>query len=135
MDTIIWPLGYLGLASVLGGWGHYIATIPRDKVPRSPTIMFVTQSAGLIFAAVSLAFATRNGSVPVGIMFLSGFAIFMAVFFFILYSQRSTPLGNLQVEVGSPMLAFEGMDSDGNPVNSDDWRGRRILLKFYRGLW
>lgn len=135
MDTIIWTLGWLGLGCVLGGWGHYIATIPRDKVPRSPTIMFVTQPAGLIFAAAGLAFAIRDGSVPVGIMFLSGFAIFLGSFFFVLYSQRSTPLGNLQVELDSPMLAFEGVDSDGSPVSSDDWRGRRILLKFYRGLW
>ena len=97
--------------------------------------MFITQTAGLIFAAAGLAFALRDGGIPVGILFLSGFAIFMGLFFFILYSQRSTPLGNLQVELGSPMLAFEGMDSDGNPVSSDDWRGRRILLKFYRGLW
>jgi hypothetical protein len=97
--------------------------------------MFATQPAGLIFAAASLALAMRNESIPVGIMFLSGFAIFMGLFFFILYSQRRTPLGNLQVELGSPMLAFEATDSDGNPVSSDDWRGRRILLKFYRGHW
>ena len=33
------------------------------------------------------------------------------------------------------MLAFAGVDSEGNTVNSDDWRGRRILLKFFRGSW
>jgi len=135
MDTMIWTLGWLGLVCILGGWGHYIATIPRDKVPRKPTIMFVTQSLGLIFAAASLAVAIPGGSVPFGLMFLAGFAIFMGLFFFILYSQRSTPLGRLQVELGSPMLAFEGVDSEGNPVSSDDWRDRRILFKFYRGLW
>lgn len=135
MDTAIWTLGWLGFGCVLGGWGHYIATIPRDRVPRSPTLMFVTQSLGLIFAIGSLVLAIGSGSVPVGIMFLSGFAIFMGAFFFVLYSQRRTPLGNLQVEVGSPMLAFEAIDSNGAPVNSDDWRGRRILFKFYRGLW
>jgi hypothetical protein len=135
MDAAIWTLGWLGFGCVLGGWGQYIATIPRDRVPRSPTLMFVSQSLGLIFAAVSLLLAIGSSSVPVGIMFLSGFAIFMGAFFFILYSQRRTPLGNLQVELGSPMLAFEAIDSDGNAVNSDDWRGRRILFKFYRGLW
>jgi FtsH-binding integral membrane protein len=135
MDAIIWTLGWLGFGSIVSGWGHYIATIPRDKVPRSPTIMLVTQPVGLIFAAVGLAFAIRAGSVPVGIMLLCGFAIFMGLFFFVLYSQRSTPLGNLRVELGSPMLAFEGVDSAGNAISTDDWRGRRILLKFYRGLW
>ena len=135
MGTLIWILGWVGFGCVFGGWAHYIATIPRDTVPRSPTIMFLTQSAGLVFATASLAVAIRSGSVPVGVMVLTGFAIFMGSFFFVLYSQRSTPLGNLQVELDSPMLAFEGTDSDGNPVNSDDWRGRRILFKFYRGLW
>lgn len=135
MDTLIWALGWLGLGSVLGGWGHYIATIPRDKVPRSPTMMFITQSTGLILALGSLGLARDGGSIPAGIMLLAGFAIFMGLFFFILYSQRSTPLGNLQVELDSPMLAFEGTDSDGNPVDTNNWRGRRILFKFYRGLW
>ena len=68
-------------------------------------------------------------------MVVAGFAIFMGLFFFVLYSQRKTPLGKLQVEVGAPMLAFESVDSSGNTVDSDDWRGRRILLKFFRGSW
>ena len=80
-------------------------------------------------------FGVRAGSVPVGLMIVAGFAIFMALFFFALYSQRKTPLGKLQVKVGAPMLAFESVDSSGNTVDSDDWRGRRILLKFFRGSW
>ena len=135
ISTIIWALATAGLGSVLGGWAHYIATIPRDSVPRTPVVMFISQTAGLILGSASLVFGVRAGSVPVGLMVVAGFAIFMGLFFFVLYSQRKTPLGKLQVEVGAPMLAFESVDSGGKTVSSDDWRGRRILLKFFRGSW
>ena len=135
MTTIIWALAGAGLGSVLGGWAHYISTIPRDSVPRKPIVMYITQTVGLILGSVSLVIGVRAGGVPAGLMVVAGFAIFMGLFFFVLYSQRKTPLGKLQVEVGAPMLAFESVDSDGQTINSDDWRGRRILLKFFRGSW
>jgi FtsH-binding integral membrane protein len=134
-NTILWALAVLGLGSVLGGWTQYITTIPRDKVPRNPVVMFITQAVGLVLAIASLVLAAQAGSVPGGLIAVAGFAIFMGSFFFILYTQRKTPLGELRVEVGGPMLAFAGVDSEGNTVNSDDWRGRRILLKFFRGSW
>lgn len=135
ISTIIWALAAAGLGSVLGGWAHYIATIPRDSVPRKPVVMFITQSAGLILGSASLGLGVRAGAVPGGAVAVAGFAIFMGLFFFVLYSQRKTPLGKIQVEVGAPMLAFESVDSDGSTVDSNDWRGRKILLKFFRGSW
>ncbi len=97
--------------------------------------MFISQAAGLILGSASLVFGARSGGVPVGLMLVGGFAIFMGFFFFVLYSQRKTPLGKIRVEVDAPMLAFESVDSSGNTVSSDHWRGRRILLKFFRGSW
>ncbi len=135
MNTIIWALAAAGLGSVLSGWAHYIATIPRNSVPRKPVVMFITQTAGLVLGSASLVSGVRAGGVPGGLMVVAGFAIFMGMFFFVLYSQRKTPLGEIQVEVGAPMLAFESVDSGGSTVISDDWRGRRILLKFFRGSW
>ena len=135
MNTIIWTLAAGGLGSVLTGWAHYMTAIPRDSVPRKPIVMFITQAAGLILGSASLVFGVGASGVPVGPMVVAGFAVFMGLFFFGLYSQRKTPLGRLQVEVGAPMLAFESVDSGGNTINSDDWRGRRILLKFFRGSW
>ena len=134
-NTIIWVFAAAAFVSVFGGWGHYIATIPGDRVPKVPQLMFVTQGAGLVLAGLSIVLAVQAGSKPVSSMVLSGFALFMGVFFFILYSQRKTPLGKLQVKVGAPMLAFSTLDSSGQSVNSDDWRGKRILLKFFRGFW
>jgi hypothetical protein len=134
ISTILWALAGVGLGSVLGGWAHYISTIPRDRVPRNPVVMFITQTVGLIFCSASLVFGVRAG-VPGGLLAVAGFAIFMGLFFFVLYSQRKTPLGGLQVEVGAPMLAFNSVDSGGNTVNTDDWHGRRVLLKFFRGSW
>ena len=135
MTSMIWVLAALGLGSVLGGWAHYIATIPRDRVPRRPVVMFITQTTGLILGTTSLVIGGRASELTVGVMALAGFAIFMGAFFFILYSLRKTPLGEIRVEVGVPMLAFESVDSEGNTVDSNDWRGHRILLKFFRGSW
>ena len=134
-SALIWTSACVGLGSVLFGWGHYIATIPRDTVPRTPLVMFITQAAGIFFASASLVLGNRADSLPVAVMIIAGLAIFMALFFFILFSQRNTPLGKIQVKVGSPMLGFESLDSAGISVASDDWRGRRILFKFFRGFW
>ena len=135
MSTTIWLFAVLGFVSVFAGWGHYLSTIPRDVVPRVPMLMFVTQGAGLILAITSVVFGSSTEVTAVAPMVFAGFAIFMGVFFFILYSLRKTPLGQLQVQVDAPMLAFETLDSNGALVRSDDWRGQRILLKFFRGSW
>ena len=134
MSTLVWPFAIAALATVLVGWAAYLATILRDRVPRKPVVMFITQLAGIGLAIGTFFVSTRAG-VPIGAIVVSGFAIFMASFFLILFSQRKTPLGNIQVEVGKPMPAFIGTDSDGNTVNSDDWRGHKILFKFFRGHW
>lgn len=134
-SAIIWALAGAGLVSVLGGWWHYIATIPADTVPRTPMVMFITQIAGVALGGASLVLGDRADSLPVGVMVLAGFAIMLALMFFILFSQRKTPLGKIQVAEGAPMLAFGSVDSGGNAIASDDWRGRRVLLKFYRGFW
>jgi hypothetical protein len=134
-STIIWAFAGAGLVSVLGGWWHYIVTIPGDRVPRTPTVMFITQIAGVVLGGTSLVLGNRADSLPVGVIVLAGFAIMMALMFFILFSQRKTPLGKIQVAEGAPMLAFESVDSGGNAIASEDWRGRRVLLKFFRGFW
>ena len=135
MNAILWALAVVGLGTVMGGWVHYISTIPRDRVPKQPIVMYVTQTVGLILGGLSLVLGARASEIPIGLMVVAGFAIFMGLFFFVLFSQRKTPLGKLQVEVGAPMVAFESTDSGGHTIHSDDWRGRRILLKFFRGSW
>ena len=135
MSTLVWPLALAALGSVLIGWGFYIATIPRDRVPRTPILMFITQVTGVGLGVSSFLVGSLAGDLPGAAIFTAGFAIFMALFFLVLFTQRKTPLGKIQVEVGSPMLAFDSKASDGNIVSSNDWRGRRILLKFFRGFW
>lgn len=135
MSAFAWGLALLGCTSVVVGWVQYLATIQRDDVPRVPQTMFLAQGLGVALAASSVAAGFAGGGVPAGALAMVGFAAMMAAFFFGLYSQRKTPLGKLQVAVGEPMLAFEAMDSTGQRVSSDDWRGRRVLLKFFRGSW
>ncbi|HIG43177.1 MAG: hypothetical protein ABGY96_03195 [bacterium] len=60
MSTTIWFFAVLGFVLVFGGWGHYLSTIPRDVVPKVPMLMFVTQSAGLIFAISSIVFGLSS---------------------------------------------------------------------------
>lgn len=135
MITTLWYLATASLVSVLAGWGHYLATIPRNTVPKTPIIMISTQILGILLATASFYFAQGNSSVPTGIWVLSGLALFMALFFFVIYANRRTPVGNLQVAVGDRMLPFETLDSSGTKVNTDSWRGQRVLLKFFRGHW
>jgi len=81
MSTIMWTTASVVLISVLGGWGHYLASIPRHRVPRVPVLMFVTQTTALLLVSASLVTATSVGQVPVGIWGLNEFALVMAIFF------------------------------------------------------
>ncbi len=137
MSTTIWALAGGGLASVMFGWVTYISTIPRNTVPKQPVLMLITQALEAALAAAGMVMAFRHGGSHGGLFAMAGFACFMALFFFVLASQRKVPLGDIQVAVGKPLLPFEAKDDAGNlfHFNREALAGKRVLLKFFRGSW
>ena len=132
---MMWVVAVAALVSALLGWVHYFASIPRDQVPTTPILMFGTQSLALVLATAAIIVALAEPQPPMGVLLMAGLATFFAVFFYFLYSQRRTPLGHLQVAVGDVLPDFSVTAADGAVVHSADWRGQRVLLKFFRGHW
>lgn len=120
----------IGFTLILLTWVMYLAAIPREKVPARPVLHVVVMVFGLIAMVTGLSNSLNFLSAAVAIV-----GIGMAVLFFFLLTIARLPDGELRVAVGDSMLAFTAPDSSGRTVNADDWRGQRILLKFFRGKW
>ena len=64
-----------------------------------------------------------------------GMAVFFAVFLLWLLGQRRTPDGELIAKIGEVLPELAAPNQSGDMVSLNDLRGRRVLLKFYRGHW
>lgn len=137
MDLIYFTLGLAGFLLVMGTWIQYLLTIPNGAVPEWPTGGLIAQGAGFILAVLSLVTLSFDRPVLAGIsILLALFAISMAIFFYwLLFTQRQTPIGEIRIEVGDKILPFEAFTAEGERFNSDELLGQRVLFKFFRGGW
>ena len=121
----------------MGSWVQYLSTVPRGIVPAWPTGSLFIQAVG--FLAGIAALAMLNFARPIlgtVSIFLAVMAIGMSIFFYwLLFTQRKTPIGDIRVQVGDKVLPFKLLTAEGRPFNSDEMQGKRILFKFFRGGW
>ncbi|MCB9766122.1 MAG: hypothetical protein H6739_40475 [Alphaproteobacteria bacterium] len=127
----------LSLLIVLGGWLHYLRLIPQERVPERPVAHMGVLGVGALLAVMSTIPGVTTGSLAVGLaaLVLGAIAVGGALYFPILLSQAPLPDGALVVSVGDPLPDFEAPDATGAVHRSADWRGSRVLLKFFRGHW
>jgi len=123
-----------GFATVLGSWVTYFATVPSGKVPLRPFGHLAAQAAGTALGVAGLASALGTGSV-LGPALLAVPAVTMGALFGFLYTQRATPVGRLRVSVGDPLRPFTALTPEGDTFDAASLRGKRVLLKFFRGHW
>ncbi|NQU65317.1 MAG: hypothetical protein HQ517_13680 [SAR324 cluster bacterium] len=136
MNTISVGISVAGFAVVFGSWVQYFSTIPKMKVPINPIAHVITQSFGIVLAAFSLIRGYQgNGTLELAALPTAILSILMGSTFFWLLSQRKTPVGDIKVKVGDRLLPFTASTSGGNPFHTDEFMGKRILLKFFRGGW
>lgn len=119
----------LGLGFVTLSWIWYLALIPTEQVPERPHIHIVLMLLGMGLAAIGASSLTI-ASVATAVVAWS-----LGVFFLYLLSIAALPDGELTVAIGDPLPAFSAPDHTGQIVTSNDWRGQRMLLKFFRGQW
>ena len=132
-----------GLLAVVGGalavmtsWVAYMATVPSGRVPARPTGHMIAQGSGTIAVIVGIAQALPAGfDATLIALSVGSLPLVMGPLFFFLLSQRKTPIGKLTVKVGDPLPAFAAVDDHGEPFASESLRGKRVLLKFFRGQW
>ncbi len=118
------------LVAVLAAWGVYLASIASHSVPEKPWTNASIQ--GLAVGAAVLAIALKPAAITIA---PGSMAIMMGSLFLFLLTQRHTPVGNIKISVGEPLLAFTAKNADGSTFDSSSLGGRRILLKFFRGSW
>lgn len=119
----------VGLGLVLASWMWYLSLISAEKVPDRPYLHAALMVLGMVLSAVGTA------ELATGAIVMAVSAWFLGGFFFYLLSMAALPDGELTVSVGEPLPAFSAADHRGELIASDDWQGKRILLKFFRGQW
>lgn len=118
-----------GLGCVIVSWMWYLALVPAEKVPKRPHA-----HTALILLGMGLSVVGAVGF-AVGPLIVAGVAWLLGGFFLYLLTIAGLPDGELIVKTGDPLPAFSAPDHRGQMASSDDWHGKRILLKFFRGHW
>lgn len=132
---MIWLGSLAGAALVMGAFGAYMLTIPRNAVPKRPVVHIGLMVLG---CGIALASPLLGGGAPwtmVVASLLTSFALLLTGLFLWLLSNRKTPIGDLRVSVGDPLLSVASTTSEGVPFTNADLAGQRVLFKFFRGGW
>lgn len=124
-----------GLLLVTGAWIHYLWLIPREEVPDRQVFHLVFLGLGTLLSLSGVARGLQTEATPwlalVGLILAGGLAGF---FVYLLYLAR-LPAAPLAISVGKPLPHFVAGDDQHGRVDSREWRGQRVLLKFFRGHW
>jgi len=123
----------IGFILILLTWIVYLGAIPREQVPARPVLHVVV----MVFGVVAVLAGLGGGGISLGVFPIAFgiVAIGLASLFFFLLTIARLPDSELRVAVGDPMLAFTTFDSSGTAIDTTDWMGQRVLLKFFRGKW
>lgn len=124
-----------GAALSVGSFAAYLSTIPSGKVPARPLGHFALQAVGASLAIGGIAAALVSGGGVIAPAVAGTMGLTVSGLFAYLYSQRATPVGNLRVKVGDPLRPFTALTPEGTTFDTASLRGRRVLLKFFRGHW
>jgi hypothetical protein len=131
-------LAALGLLLVLAGVvGYFVvvfrfgAWLPRVRNDAVPNWIFVV--AGLVVSMLAMTRAVRGRRLVPGI--LLGLNVVLAVAFAgLLYVMPVVPEAQGPT-IGAAAPGFALPDQTGKPVRLADFRGKPLLLVFYRGFW
>ena len=136
MESIITGLSVAGFFVVMATWAKYLAAIPAGKVPVRPVGSVILQCFGifLCLSAILWGYSENNGF-KIAVVLPAIPALLMGTMFLLLLTQRKTPIGDLKIKEGDPLLPFTAINSEGIEFHTDELAGKRILLKFFRGGW
>ncbi|NCG17470.1 MAG: redoxin domain-containing protein [Rhodobacterales bacterium] len=121
---------------MLAAWLHYLWLIPQERVPEKPTMHSAVMAAAVVLGLAGPVLSVLLKSdwalfeAPLELTAISG-----AGFFFYLMSQAPMPDGHRTFNVGDVLSEFSAPNQEGATVNLADFRGDRVLIKFFRGHW
>ena len=123
-------IALVGFAVTHGVITWYFVVINKEKVPVNVGPFRAVILAGM--ALTTLALALQPGAAT-GALF--GINAAMGVFILWLLTQRKLPDGDLIARTGEPMPAFAAPDHTGTPFDLASLKGKRVMVKFFRGSW
>ncbi|MFT5196053.1 MAG: hypothetical protein ACI85U_003078, partial [Candidatus Promineifilaceae bacterium] len=124
MNRIALGLSALSFLVVLATWVAYFSTVPKMKVPVNPIGSKVFQAVGLALGACAIVLSFQDINLFSLVVFIPAFlAIMFSLLFFWLLTQRKTPIGDLKVKVGDPLLPFTATTSGGVTFHSAELIG------------
>ena len=109
---------------------HYLRSIPTETFPEDPWAHRGGLALGalLTLAGVGLAPGVLTGA-------LAAVTVGFAAFHLHVLPQHALPDAAPTVGPGDPLPSFSLLDESGGTVTSEDLRGRRLLIKLFRGHW
>jgi len=134
MNMVAYTLAVIGLLTSFLGIVLYMRKVKQNRTPKTPVALGLFMILGLVIEGYAVSITTNIlGTISTLIpLSLSGILALMLGYFLL---NKNTPIGNIQVKVGDSVLPFEVATSVGNTFNSEQLKGKRTLLKFYRGSW
>jgi len=126
----------LGLFSTLANFGVYFYKMKNNNTPKVP----VGIATGLLVSfflgahAISL-FGGLSLLLKIVIILPFLFTLLLGSLFYFFLLQDNPALNELRVKRGDALLAFQSTDINGEFFSSDNFKGQRVLLKFFRGAW
>jgi hypothetical protein len=121
-------LGLIGLLIIGGTAGVWFARAWLVHIPKTTPYPFI---ALLVIGTLLGAFVLFQGAASS----YAGWAVGVGLSLLYLFMTGGQKVGDQMVGVGDSIPAFSGIDADGNPFDSEDLAGKRILIKFFRGYW
>lgn len=129
-------LSIIGLLITLLGTLKYLLDIPKNKVPVYPVILITSLLLGLGITGLSILESQLSISIlSIAHLLISSITALIAFGMLWLLKNRKTPIGEIKVSVGDKLIPFESTFSDEKPFSTDEFKGKRVLLKFFRGAW
>ncbi len=129
-------LGIAGIASYFIIALHFGAWLPEVRNSAHPNVMLVVVGLVLSGVGVRRALATPRGQggrwLAPALASLN--VALAAAFAWMLYGASAVPLV-AGPAIGLPAPDFTAVDQNGRTIRLADFRGRPLLLVFYRGHW
>lgn len=132
MMTVTFAL--LGILSSIIGLVVYLGKMKKSKTPKKPIGLMISMLLGLCLGGYAVSLSNSATETVVAGIFC-GFTIFLSAMLLFLLLQKKPPLGDIKVKVGDLIIPFEASTFEDNAFNTEKIKGKRTLLKFFRGSW
>ncbi len=124
------PIAIAGFVVTSGSSLHYLRSIPTESFPENPWVHRLGLASGAVLSLVGVGLAP---GLLTGV--LAALTVGFAAFHLHVLSQHALPPAEPTVGPGDPLPPFSLLDEHGEAVTRDDLRGRRLLIKLFRGHW